>query len=482
MTIKANGKLYFIGIGGTGMASSAGLAQEAGYQVSGSDANLYPPMSDLLESLKVDVKTPYSASNVEDLDADLVIVANALSRGHEELEAALEKGVDYTSFPQFLGENILRNRQSIVVSGTHGKTTTTSMMAHVLRCLNIDAGYLIGGIPKGFDKSFHLGKDQPFAIEGDEYDTAFFDKNSKFLHYFPKYLIFNNLEFDHADIFENLEAIEAEFLKLFEKVSDKKNILANIDDPGVLNFLEKNSFLDQVTQVSTLGQNTDAEFRTISTRTGSKTWTAKVNLGNWGELEFSTNMLGQHNIANLLQVLSTVYRLAEDKIVAKPSLKDLKEAIESFGGVQRRLDHLCSTNDIDVFEDFAHHPTAVGLVLDTFKKSFPDRRLFVAFEPRNATSRRNIFSKRFADSLNLADQVLIGHCPVDKRIPEAERMDTGALAKLIGAKAEAFEDNTSLLDSLLEKVQPNDAVIFMSSGSFSGIQYQICDKLADVRN
>lgn len=481
MNLKTGSKLYFIGIGGTGMASTAGLAQEAGYSISGSDANLYPPMSDLLENLKIPVKTPYSADNAMDLDADMVIVANALSRGHEELEAILESGINYTSFPEFLGTNILKERQSVVVSGTHGKTTTTSMMAHILRNIGVDSGYLIGGIPKGFDKSFHLGKDAPFAIEGDEYDTAFFDKNSKFQHYHPKYLIFNNLEFDHADIFDNLEEIEEEFFNLIKKVPQQKNIIANVDDTGVKNFLEKYSLLEKVTCVSTAGLN-ESPFKTLSVTKGSEFWSATVQLGDWGEFKFSTQMLGPHNIANLLQVLTTIYRLSEDKIISKPDTDLLRTSLESFGGVQRRLDHLCTHNEVDVFEDFAHHPTAVELVLKTFKDSFPGRRLFVAFEPRNATSRRNIFSERFAKSLDVADQVLIGHCPIDKRIPEDERMDTQALAKMIGPKAESFQDNDELLSTLIGKVQPKDAIIFMSSGSFSGIQYRVCDKLLETHS
>ena len=478
MELKENASLYFIGIGGTGMASTAGLAQEAGYNVTGSDANLYPPMSTLLEDLTIPVKTPYSESNVNDLNADLVVVANALSRGHSELEAVLSRELPYTSFPEFLGEMILKSRQSIVVSGTHGKTTTTSMMAHVLRSLELDPGYLIGGIPKNFAKSFHLGTDAPFAIEGDEYDTAFFDKNSKFLHYYPKYLIFNNLEFDHADIFENLDAIEKQFEMLIAKVPNKKNIIANADDPGVRDFLRKNNLLESVTTVATLGKAENSDFVVHEVEPKGDSWKANISTPEWGDVSFSTKMIGNHNIANLSQVIACTYRLASDNTIPMPTKLDLIKAIESFEGVQRRLDHLHSRNGIDIFEDFAHHPTAVALVLETFKKSFPERRLFVAFEPRNATSRRNIFTKRYAESLNIADQVLIGHCPIDNRIAESERMNTEVLAEMIGAKAKSFSDNDLLLDELVKQLKPKDAIIFMSSGSFSGIQYKIREKLS----
>ena len=233
MTAK---NIYFLGIGGTGMAAVAGLAQQAGYNVKGSDNPLYPPMSTLLEDLHIDVKTPYKKENFDNNDADLVIVANALSRGHEELEHMLAQDYKYTSFPAFLGDYFLESRQSLVVTGTHGKTTTSSIIANALIKLGEDPGFFIGGIPKGFTKGFELGKGPCFVLEGDEYDTAFFDKNSKFLHYRPNYVIFNNLEFDHADIFSSIEDIEKQFTMLFEKVDNKKNIISNIDDQVLKNY------------------------------------------------------------------------------------------------------------------------------------------------------------------------------------------------------------------------------------------------------
>ncbi|SME90261.1 UDP-N-acetylmuramate--L-alanine ligase [Pseudobacteriovorax antillogorgiicola] len=478
MKLSSNAQLYFIGIGGTGMASTAGLAQEAGFQVSGSDANLYPPMSTLLDDLKIPVRTPYSKDNINGLKTDMVIIANALSRGHEELEEILSQGFPYTSFPEFLGEMILKQRQSIVVAGTHGKTTTTSMMAHVLRSLGHDPGYLIGGIPKNFSKSFHLGSDAPFVIEGDEYDTAFFDKNSKFLHYYPKFLIFNNLEFDHADIFKDLAAIEHQFDLLFDRMDNKKNVLANWDDPGVRNFLETRKLAHEVTRVSTVGENADCDFHLEDVIPGQKSWRAVVKTPRWGQLNFETSAIGQHNIANFTQVVACIDRLVSAQVIPEPDSLSLSQSIASFEGVQRRLDHLASVNDIEIYEDFAHHPTAVALVLQTFKRSYPDRRLFVAFEPRNATSRRNIFTKRYAEALNIADQVLLGYCPVDKRIPEELRMNTAVIAESIGSKAEFFESNEDLLNSLVAKMKPKDAIIFMSSGSFSGIQYKLANRLS----
>ena len=242
-----------MGIAGTGMASAAGLLKTAGFNICGSDHQVYPPMSDMLKSLKINYSTPYSQENLIREKPDLVVVANCLSRGHEELEFMMSQNIPYTSFPKLIGERFLSKSHSIVVSGTHGKTTTSSLMAYFLKELDEDPSFLIGGIPRNFTHSFRLGRSPLFVIEGDEYDTAFFDKNSKFLHYAPKTLILNNLEFDHADIFASIEDIENEFTKLINLVPYKKGIIANIDDPGVFKLLKKLDILDKVTSVSTKG-------------------------------------------------------------------------------------------------------------------------------------------------------------------------------------------------------------------------------------
>lgn len=481
--LKPGSRVYFMGIGGTGMASVAGLAQEAGYQVVGSDANIYPPMSTMLEDLRIPVLTPYSEQNISQQNPDLVVVANALSRQHVEIEALQKSGIAYTSFPAFLGDYFLEHRKTVVIAGTHGKTTTSSILAHTLHQLGWDPGYLIGGIPRTLPRSFALGKGPLFVIEGDEYDTAFFDKNSKFLHYRPRYVILNNIEFDHADIFANLEAIEEQFANLLKLVPTAANIIANVDDPGVVKLLKQLHLLDKVTKVATRGQDPNAEFRLLELKAPASardsTWSVQVQTPDRQTARFTTELAGPHNAANICQVIACLWQISRQGDSPAFSLEKLQAPIASFTGVKRRLDRLSSAAGVEVFEDFAHHPTAVKAVIESLRTLYPQKRLIVAFEPKNATSRRNIFVKEFAASLGLADRVLIGPCPVDQRIPSEQRMNTDDMVRLIGDRAEAFADNETLLDSLVAQAKPNDTIVFMSSGSFSGIQYRIGERLME---
>lgn len=483
MDIKPGSKIYFMGIGGTGMAAVAGLCQEAGYDVSGSDVPMYPPMSTMLEELRIKVLSPYQAENLSSERPDTVVVANALSRGNVELEALLRSGIPYTSFPKLTGDLFLSKRSSIVVSGTHGKTTTASLLAHVLFELGEDPGFIIGGIPRNFPRSFRLGTGKPFVIEGDEYDTAFFDKGPKFLHYHPHHLIVNNIEFDHADIYANVEAIEAQFANVSRLVPKDGAILANVDDPRVDALMAAVRPAAPVVRVATLGKSKTADVKLLrysakeKTR-GEQVWTATIQTKAWNELTVQTSLSGTHMIANVTQVVATIESLANKGHLKKmPTPKDLIDAIASFKSVARRLDHLGAVGDVDVFEDFAHHPTAVGLVIEGFKAVYPKRRLLVAFEPKNATSRRNTFQKDYVTKLGLADRVYIGPSPEDKRIAAEERMNVADLAQEIGSKAGAFQSNESLLNKMIEDVKPGDAVIFMSAGSFSGIQYKLLEQL-----
>lgn len=486
MKSKSAGKnLYFCGIGGTGMASVAGLAKQAGFNVCGSDSGLYPPMSELLQQEKIEVKTPYNPKNINNIDTDLFIIANALSRGHQELESIIDSRIPYTSFPDFLGRVLLKDRVRIVVSGTHGKTTTSSALSHALKTCGYDPGYMIGGIPNSSPTSFNLGSDLPFVIEGDEYDTAFFDKSSKFLHYKPDFLILNNLEFDHADIFKDIHDIHIQFLSLIELVPNKRNILANMSDPGVRDFLQKYKLAKEVTCVSTDTKETGNPIDLIEAHPDStnRRWKGCVHTPTWGKTYFSTSLEGLHNASNLTMVVACLSRLAEEGIICTKTVEaKLSNSISSFDGVKRRLQKIAEACGISIYEDFAHHPTSVNKVIEAFKITHPDSRLLVAFEPRNATSRRNTFLERYSAALKGADRVFIGHCPQDRRIPEDERMDTKVLANKVGAHASEHPSNQDLLENVIKYSRSGDNIIFMSSGSFSGVQYELENKLKESSN
>ncbi len=480
---KPGAHLYFLGIGGTGMAAVAGLCQTAGYKVTGSDAGVYPPMSNMLDELGIKVLTPYSADNLKGAAPDLVVVANVLSRGNAELEQALTNGVPYTSFPKLLGDLFLQKSATCVVTGTHGKTTTTSLLSHVLFELGEDPSFIIGGIPRNFPQSFRLGKSKVFAIEGDEYDTAFFDKGPKFLHYHPKHLILNNLEFDHADIYANVEAIEAQFEKVIALVKDKKTVIANMDDAGIKRVIDRLDLGRQVTRVATFGEAPDCEvrvgkFAARALNAGDQLWTVDIETTHFGTITVETGLSGRHNLANISQVVACLISLERcGDLRNKLDKKQIVSAIRSFQNVKRRLDLLATGGGIDVYEDFAHHPTAIRLVIEGFRTVFPKKNLVVAFEPRSASQRRNVFQTDFGKALATADRVLIGECPVDKRIPEESRMNTAQMAAAIGKKAEAFPTNDALLTRLKTDLASGDAVIFMSSGSFSGAQHALAKDL-----
>jgi UDP-N-acetylmuramate: L-alanyl-gamma-D-glutamyl-meso-diaminopimelate ligase len=486
-TLKPGACIYFVGVGGTGMAAVAGLCQEAGYRVIGSDAGVYPPMSTMLAELGIKVTTPYNAENVKRDDVDLFVIANVLSRGNAELEAVLASGKPYTSFPALLGDHFLEQRVGIIVTGTHGKTTTSSLMAHVLNELGEDPSFVIGGIPRNFPRSFRLGKGNTCVVEGDEYDTAFFDKGPKFLHYRPKHLILNNLEFDHADIYPNVEAIEAQFAKVLGLVADKGCVIANVDDPGIARVLKQTGTESQVFRVATLGQTKDADvsvgsYTARAVSAAEQNWKVLLKTKAWGDVEIETALSGRHNLANIAQVVGCLITLEQHgRLKSKIDKKRLVKAFATFLNVQRRLDHLGNGNGVDVYEDFAHHPTAVKTVIEGFRAVFPDKRLIIAFEPRSASQRRNVFQAAFADALSLADLVFIGECPVDQRIAEDKRMNTAQLKASIGTKAKTFATNAALLDGLKGDLRPGDAVIFMSSGSFSGMQHQLAKDLGGSR-
>ena len=481
MSDSTREKVYFMGIAGTGMASVAGMLQQTGVEVIGSDREIYPPMSTMLADLKIPVLTPYQAENLEQTKPDLVVVANSLSRGNVEVEHMLNQNIPYTSFAALLGERFLEKSDSIVITGTHAKTTTCSRLSYYLQELGQDPSFLIGGIPRNFKRSYQLGQGALFVVEGDEYDTAFFDKESKFLHYRPKVVLFNNLEFDHADIFPSLEAIEDAFAKLLKLVPDPANIIANVDDTGVRKLLKQLELFDKVTRVSTKGLSPNEGIALegdLKFDSASGLWKIPLLTDLWGKLDLSSSLGGSHNAANIAMVVGCISHLQKSGYLNKECrVEDIADILLRFKSVRRRLDHLCTRKGIQVYEDFAHHPTAVKNVIESFRISHPRNRVIVAFEPRNATSRRNIFTADYSAALRKADVSLIGACAKDERIPLQERMDTKKIASMIGSQAHAFDSNGEVYDWLTQNSQEGDSIIFMSCGSFSGIAKQFCSSL-----
>ncbi|MFQ5519593.1 MAG: UDP-N-acetylmuramate:L-alanyl-gamma-D-glutamyl-meso-diaminopimelate ligase, partial [Mariprofundus sp.] len=412
--------IHILGICGTAMAAIANLAKEKGFFITGSDAGIYPPMSDYLESLKIPVM-PFDASNL-DPAPDLCIIGNAISRGNIELEAILNRGLACCSGPEFVGNHILPGRHAIVVAGTHGKTTTASIMAHVLEVSGMAPGFLIGGIPENFDGGARLGDGNCFVLEGDEYDTAFFDKRSKFLHYHARTLILNNLEFDHADIFPNLDAIKLQFAHLLRTVPANGNIIVNADDKNLADVIEQGCW----TPVTVFAKHEG--------RAAEWQWEATTNDGTAFRLyhhgkaviEARWKMIGIHNIANACGVAAAATQLGI-------SSETIKTAFESFAGIRRRMTLVGKANGIRIFDDFAHHPTAIKGVVSAAKAAMNSKgRLWVIVEPRSNTMRSRIHQERLPDCFDDADRVIFA--PASERgLQSDDVLDTGLLCKTIGA-------------------------------------------------
>ncbi len=473
---KNSSKIYFLGIGGTGMAAVAGLLKSDGYQIVGSDKGIYPPMSHLLEALEIKAHTPYDADNIEYEKPDVLVVGNSISKGHVELEAAIKMQVRLTSFPEILEELYLNKANSIVITGTHGKTTTTTLTAHLLNCLGEDPSFLVGGLPKNFPRSFYLGKSEHFVIEGDEYDTVYYDKGPKFLHYCPDYLLIGNIEYDHADIYQSVEEIYQRFQEVIELTLKRQgSIVANLDDAGLTTVLSRVSVPNSA--LFSVGQQRqhDLCFRGKKVAGGTE---LEIHCPRFDAKPFSlkSKLMGLYNEYNLAMAVGSLIKMSLDGKIHALQIPKLQAAVERFTGVHRRLD-LLFDGRVKIYEDFAHHPTAVANVLRTLREHFPGRRIIAAFEPANATSRRNVFSEQYSEALRLADEAFLGASPVDLRIQESERMSTQQIAEASGKHCQAFANNQDLLAALGHTLKDDDVVVFMSSSSFGGIQYKLAQNL-----
>jgi UDP-N-acetylmuramate: L-alanyl-gamma-D-glutamyl-meso-diaminopimelate ligase len=455
--------IHLMGVCGTGMASLAGMLKEQGYGVTGSDANVYPPMSLLLESLGIPVFDGYGPGNLSP-EPDMVIVGNVITRVNPEAAELSRLRLPYLSFPQAIRQFAIGDKESIVISGTHGKTTTSSLIAWILETAGMDPGFMIGGIPRNFETNFKLGKGRYFVIEGDEYDSAFFDKGPKFLHYNPLFVILTSIEFDHADIYRDLDHVIDSFRRLIDLIPSDGRLIANGDDETICREIKR-----AACGIETYGFGKGNHWQ-IADMADSRAFTAvKVLQGGQAQTTFETPLFGRHNISNCLSavVLAQVLGVPRDALF---------RALKTFKGVKRRQEILGEKKGIMVMDDFAHHPTAVKETVQAVKQKCPHRRLIVVFEPRSNSSRRNIFQAQYAGSFDDGDVVMIREPPMMEKIPVAERFSVGQLVSDLGERgleAHCFADTDSLLASLLSGSKAGDIVLIMSNGGFDNLHQRL---------
>jgi UDP-N-acetylmuramate: L-alanyl-gamma-D-glutamyl-meso-diaminopimelate ligase len=463
-------KVHLSAIAGTAMASLAGLLREKGYEVTGSDQDIYPPMSTQLEALGIPVRSPYDAANVPE-DADLVVVGNALSRGNPEVEAVLDRKQRMASLPSVLAEEFIRGRTSLVVAGTHGKTTTTSILAFLLTRAGLDPSFLIGGVPTDFERSYRLGGGAHFVVEGDEYDCAFFDKRPKFLHYLPDVAIIGNIEYDHADIYPDLASVQRAFVHLLNVVPRRGLVVAGLETPALREILPRAH-----SAVETFGLSEGADWRAIGVRPSGDGYGFRLLHRGRDRGVFHVRLPGEHNVRNALAALA-----AANAVGVTPD--QAREFLAAFGGVKRRLEIKGRERGVVVYDDFAHHPTAVRETLRTLRSLVPlgaGGRLVAVFEPRSYTSRTRVFQEDFARAFQEADQVLVAAAHMPGKVPEAERISEAELVRAIaemGKDARFVPEVDEIVAQLGRELQDGDRVVILSNGGFGGIHGKLLDTL-----
>jgi UDP-N-acetylmuramate: L-alanyl-gamma-D-glutamyl-meso-diaminopimelate ligase len=446
--------VHFVGICGTAMASAAAAMQEKGYRVSGSDQNVYPPMSTFLAGRNIPVMSGYREENLRH-NPDLVVIGNAISRGNPEAEITLEQKLRYCSLPELLKEFFIRGKRSLVVSGTHGKTTTTSLLTWVFEHNGFNPSYLIGGIPNNLQQGARFTDSEFFIIEGDEYDTAFFDKRSKFVHYLPETVIINNLEFDHADIFENLGAIQVSFKRLINIIPRNGLLLANGDEPNLSGLLNIKHC-----PVKRFGLEAGNDLHARKLRFIETSSEFELN----GAI-YRVPLSGELNVRNALAVVACAqhYGLSQAQI---------QSAFDTFQGVKRRLELRGTSAGIAVIDDFAHHPTAIRETMRALRHRFPGKRVWAIFEPRSNTTRRNVFQAELREALALADGIAVAQVARLEMLQPHERLNPEQLiSELQAAGKPAFylPDADTIVEQLAGMVTPGDVVCVFSNGGFGGI-------------
>ncbi|OEY94580.1 UDP-N-acetylmuramate:L-alanyl-gamma-D-glutamyl-meso-diaminopimelate ligase [Acinetobacter proteolyticus] len=451
--------LHILGICGTFMGSLALLARDLGHKVTGSDANVYPPMSTQLENAGIELMQGYDRSHLQP-HPDLVIVGNAMKRGIDAIEYMLNQGLPYISGPQFLADHVLQGKHVLGVAGTHGKTTTTTMLAWVLDQAGLNPGFLIGGVPLGFSESARLGGGKYFCVEADEYDSAFFDKRSKFVHYHPKTAILNNLEFDHADIFDDLAAIQKQFHHLVRTIPSEGRIIAPIIETNIDEVLQQGCWTPVVR--TSLEPNDQAALSAELISADGSHFKVLEHGQEVGEVKW--NMTGQHSVANALATIAAAQHVGV-------SLKQACEALSNFGGVKRRMELLGTVRGIEVYDDFAHHPTAIETTLDGARKRLGERKLWAIIEPRSNTMRMGSHKDGLAHSARLADEVIWYQ-------PEGLDWDLQPVISASANKAEVSRSLDDIIARVVNEAGEGDAVVIMSNGGFGGLHQKLITALS----
>ncbi|PWT87840.1 MAG: UDP-N-acetylmuramate:L-alanyl-gamma-D-glutamyl-meso-diaminopimelate ligase [Acidobacteria bacterium] len=465
MNFETIHKIYIIGICGTAMASLAGLLKQKGYTVCGSDSDVYPPMSTQLQELGIELYSGYKAENLHNAKPDLVIPGNAVPRGNAEVEELLNSRIPYFSISESMREFFLREKHSIVIAGTHGKTTTTSLASWVLESAQQNPSFLVGGIPLNFKKSFQWNElGAYFVIEGDEYDTGFMDRRPKFVQYLPEFVILNPVEFDHADIYADLAAVENAFWQMIKVVPGNGTIIVNRDSETAFRLAKRG-----YSNVVSFGFHPESDYRVDAVEWEEGRVTFRLNGIRYEHLR----MFGRHNVANAAAVAVLAEKLGL-------SQEEIQRAFSAFEGVKRRMELRGEVNGIRVYDDFAHHPTAIHTTLEGVRLAYPERRVWGIFEPRSWSSRRNVFQNQFADAFGFADMAIIAGVFEPEKLPEEVRLDPEKLVSEIarkGTRAYYIDSNDEIIRFVKREARVGDCLVLMSNGSFEGLHEKLLEGL-----
>lgn len=464
MTLNKNKNehFHFIGICGTAMGSVAAALQNRGYTITGSDQNVYPPMSDFLIENDINVSVGHDENNIPD-KVDLVVIGNAMSRGNVEVESVLNRKIPYTSLPELIKRYFLQGKRNIVITGTHGKTTTSSIIAHLLNDNGLNPNLMIGGIPLDIGKGGRFTESEFFVIEGDEYDTAFFDKRSKFVHYMPEIVVVNNIEFDHADIFNNIEEIKLSFKRMLNIVPENGIVFVNGDDNDAVEVTENCR-----APVIKVGANDNCDFKieNLNLESFNSSFSIKEN-------SYKLPMDGEFNVRNAAMAIAVSDFLKIDQ-------QNIIESVSKFSGIARRQELRGEEKNVKVIDDFGHHPTAIAATIGALKQRYPDSKIWAIFEPRSNTSRRNLLQSELEDSLSQADGVFISEVPNPEKVPDGELLDVEIVIENLTSRGkEAFIGLSSddIVNKLIPLTSSGDTIVVLSNGGFGGIHEKLLDAL-----